>query len=53
MNPPYAFNGSRGGGEAWRIWQWLVRDSTQGMAKIWEIIRQQNTAANWQGLAGT
>ena len=25
MNPPYAFNGSRGG-EAWRIWQWSIQE---------------------------
>ena len=37
MNPPYAFNGPRGG-EARRIWQWSIRDSTQGMVKIWETI---------------
>jgi len=35
MNPPYAFDGSRGG-EARRIWQWSTRDSTQGTVKIWE-----------------
>jgi hypothetical protein len=35
MNPPYAFDGSRGG-EARRIWQWSTRDSTQGMVKIRE-----------------
>ena len=32
MNPPYAFNGPRGG-EARRIWQWSTRDSTQGIVK--------------------
>ena len=24
------------GGKAWHIWQWSTRNSTQGMAKIWE-----------------
>ena len=47
MNPPYAFDGSRGG-EVRRIWQWSTRDSTQGIVKIRET--RQNTATNQQGL---
>ena len=47
MNPPYAFDGSRGG-EARRIWQWSTRDSTQGMVKIQEVVKYGNQS--WQGL---
>ena len=36
MNPPYAFDGSRGGGGMAYMAMVNTRDSTQGMVKIWE-----------------
>src|SRR6266568_2460208 len=48
MNPPYAFNGSRGGGGMAYIAMVNTRDSTQGMVKIWETaiaIRHGNQLA--------
>src|SRR6266700_2957168 len=54
MNPPYAFNGSRGGGGIAYIAMVNTRDSTQGMVKIWETkataIRHNNQLArpSWE-----
>jgi hypothetical protein len=49
MNPPYAFDGSRGGGMAYMAIV-NIRDSTQGVVKIQDTtgIRQ---SINRQGLA--
>ena len=49
MNPPYAFNGSRGG-EARRIWQWSIRNGIQGMVKTQETMNQIQQSINQQGL---
>ena len=50
MNPPYAFNGSRGGGGMAYMAMVNIRDSIQGIVKIWNT---KHTAINWQGLAKT
>ena len=39
-----------GGGEARRIWQWSTRDSTWGMVKTWETVRQSMAVSQSQGL---
>ena len=38
MNPPYAFNGSRGGGDMAYMAIVNIRDNTQGVVKIRDII---------------
>ena len=38
MNPPYAFDGSRGGGGMAYMAMVSTRDSTQGVVKIRDII---------------
>src|SRR6266576_6987668 len=48
MNPPYAFDSSRGGGMAYMAMV-NIRDSTQGVVKIRDITK--HTAIDWQGLA--
>ena len=45
MNPPYAFNGSRGGGGMAYMAMVNISDSTQGMVKIWETTRHGNQLA--------
>ena len=40
MNPPYAFNGSRGGGGMAYMAMVNIRDSTQGVVKIRDTIQQ-------------
>jgi hypothetical protein len=53
MNPPYTFNGPRGG-EARHIWQWLTRDSIQGMVKkILKNMGNSKTKYNNQSIART
>ena len=49
MNPPYAFDGSRGGRQG-VYGNGQTRDSTQGMVKIREMINNKTRQSIRQGL---